>query len=156
MSELRADLEELLPVMQEQFTKGESFVIRPGGTSMLPTVRPGKDAVVLSALPQQLKKYDLPFYRRPDGSFVLHRIVEVGETYTCVGDGQFRLEPGVRREQMIALATAIIRGKREISVNSPLYRLYCKIWHHTRKVRHVIKWPKYYLRRSLSWLKSKL
>ena len=122
---------------------------------MLPTIRPNRDVVVVSKLPQQLKKYDLPLYRRKNGKFVLHRIVAVGETYTCVGDGQFELEPGVTQDQMVAIVTTIIRNGREISVDAPMYRLFCRVWHHTRKIRHVIKWPKYYLRRVLTWLKFK-
>ena len=155
MIENQSALEELMPLMQACFDAGDTFRFCPGGISMLPTIRPNRDVVVVSKLPQQLKKYDLPLYRRKNGKFVLHRIVAVGETYTCVGDGQFELEPGVTQDQMVAIVTTIIRNGREISVDAPMYRLFCRVWHHTRKIRHVIKWPKYYLRRVLTWLKFK-
>ena len=155
MSEKRTTLESLMPLMQACFEEGKTFRFSPGGISMLPTIRPNRDVVVVSQLPPQLKKYDLPLYRRSGGEFVLHRIVEAGDTYTCVGDGQFELERGVTQEQMVAIVTTIIRNGREISVNAPMYRLYCRFWVHTRKIRHVIKWPKYYLRRALTWLKFK-
>ena len=147
MCERQSCLEELLPHMQEKLASGESVRIIPGGNSMLPMLHPGRDTVILSPLPERLKKYDLPLYRRSDGKFVLHRIVEVGDTYTCVGDNQFQTEPGIRPEQMIALVTGFIRNGKERSVRDPGYRLYCRIWHYSRKLRHVIKWPKYYLRR---------
>lgn len=107
----------------------------------------------MSPLPETLKKYDIPFYQRPGGKPVLHRIVEVGQTYTCVGDNQFQTEPGVTREQMIGVVTGFIRNGRVHSVDEPAYRLYCRLWHHTRNIRHFFKWPKYYLRRALGWLK---
>ena len=155
MPEKETTLEQLLPLMQTQLEKGQPFRFKPGGISMMPTIRPQRDIVIVGPLPEQLKKYDLPLYRRDNGAFVLHRIVKTGETYTCVGDGQFQYEPGIRRDQMVAIVTAIIRDGKEISVRSPLYRLYCRIWHGTRKIRHVIKWPRYHARRILTWLNLK-
>lgn len=155
MTEKQTTLKELLPLMQEHLERGETFRFKPGGISMLPTIRPNRDVVVVKALPEKLKKYDLPLYRRSNGAFVLHRIVKVGETYTCVGDGQFKKEPGISRDQMIAIVTTIIRDGREISVRSPIYWLYCRFWHYSRRIRHVIKWPRYYVRRVLTWLKFK-
>lgn len=139
--------------IREKLEQGEQARIRPGGTSMLPTFRPDRDVIILSPLPQTLKKYDVIFYQRSDGKPVLHRIIAVGETYTFVGDNQFQTEPGVKREQMIGLVTGFIRNGRMHSVGEPVYWLFCRIWHHTRKLRHIIKWPKYYLRRLLQWLR---
>lgn len=146
---------EYLPRMRELLAQGRDVRIAPGGISMLPTLRPNKDIVILSPLPEKLKKYDVPFYRRDNGQCVLHRIIEVGETYTCIGDGQFHKETGITDEQMIALMSGFIRDGKQHSVSEPGYRLYCRLWHHTRTLRHVIKWPKYYIRRMLSWLKLK-
>ena len=116
---------------------------------MLPMLRQGVDTVVLSPVPEQLRKYDIPFYRRDNGQFVLHRIVAVGENYTCIGDNQFELEPGVRKEQVIAVVSAFSRGGREIPVTSLGYRCYCRFWHYSRPIRHL--W-----RRALGRLRRKL
>lgn len=141
--------QELLPLIREQIAHGGSVRIAPRGTSMLPMLRQGVDTVVLSPVPQRLKKYDIPFYRRDNGQFVLHRIVAVGETYTCIGDNQFQLEPGVREDQLIAVVTSFTRSGREISVTSLGYRCYCRFWHYSRPVRC-------FLRRGLGWLRRKL
>lgn len=148
-------LAQLLPYMQEQFAQGKSVQIRPGGISMLPMLHPGRDVVELSPLPEKLKKNDLPLYRRKDGSFVLHRIVKVGETYTCVGDNQQNKEPGICREQMVALTTAFVRNGHRYSVDHPGYRLYCLILPVFRVCRSFCRHPKYYVRRALSWMISK-
>ena len=131
-----ASMDELVPIFREQLAAGQSVRFSPKGVSMLPMLREGKDSVVLSPLPDKLKKYDLPLYQRPNGKYILHRIVKVGQTYTCVGDHQFQLEHGVEDRQMIGVVTAFYRGKRMISVDNPVYRLYCLIWHGTRPVRH--------------------
>ena len=78
MPETSVRLAQLLPLMQERLAAGESVQFTPQGTSMRPTIYGGRDQVILSPLPPKLKKYDLPLYRRDNGQFVLHRIVEVG------------------------------------------------------------------------------
>ena len=155
MRDIETTLEQLLPQMQECLACGGTFCFKPGGISMLPLIRPNRDVVEVAALPERLKKYDLPLYRRKNGKFVLHRIVKVGQTYTCVGDGQFQEECNIEHDQMLAIVTAIIRDGKRISVQNPVYRMYCRFWHYSRKIRHVIKWPRYYLRRVFTWLKFK-
>lgn len=139
MPDTSVRLAQLLPLMQERLAAGESVQFTPKGTSMRPMIEGGRDQVVLSPLPEVLRKYDLPLYRRENGQFVLHRIVGVGETYTCVGDNQFDLEEGLRQDQMIALATGFYRKGKFHSVDGLGYRIYCRAWHWTRPVRKFIR-----------------
>ena len=142
-------LEQLWPLMQEQLSAWETVLFAPRGTSMLPMLRQGIDNVVLSPVPEKLKKYDLPLYRRENGQFVLHRVVKVGETYTCVGDNQFALEQGLRQDQMLALVTAFYRGSKVYRVDSLSYKIYCRFWHYSRPIR--LFW-----RRGIGWLRRHL
>jgi hypothetical protein len=142
-------LDALMPLIRERLEAGQTVRFSPMGISMLPMLRQGKDSVVLSPVPEKLKKYDLPLYRRPDGQYVLHRIAEVGDTYTCIGDNQFRMEPGVEHGQILALVTAFYRGERKWEVTSPLYRLYCRFWHYSRPLRR-------FWRRGMGWLRRHL
>ena len=142
----QTSMDELVPLFREQLASGHSVRFSPKGVSMLPMLREGRDSVELSPLPEKLKKFDLPLYQRENGKYILHRIVGVGECYTCVGDNQFVLEHGLRREQMIGLVTAFYRGNRRISVRAPGYRIYCRIWHWSRPVRH-------FWRRGIGWLR---
>ena len=142
-------LAQLMPLILERLEAGQTVQFSPMGVSMLPMLRQGIDSVVLSPVPEKLKKYDLPLYQRDDGKFILHRIVQAGDTYTCMGDNQFQPEPGLRHDQMIALVTAFYRGERQIRCNSPLYQLYCRIWHYSRPVRR-------FWRRGIGWLRRHL
>lgn len=135
-----------MPLILEYLAAGKSIKFSPRGVSMLPMLRQGIDSVQLSPVPGKLKKYDLPLYRRDNGKYVLHRIVKTGESYTCIGDNQFELEPGLRHDQMIALVTAFYRGDRRVSVDSIGYRLYCRFWHYSRPARH-------FWRRGMGWLR---
>jgi len=149
---LQADF---LPRMQELLAQGKRVQIKPGGVSMLPTLRPNRDIVILSPLPDVLKKYDVVFYQRKDGQLVLHRIVAAGERYTFLGDNQVLKEPGVAREQMIGIMSGFIRDGKKHSVTSLWYRIYCRLWCGGKAVGQVLKSPKYYIRRALLCLKSK-
>jgi len=139
-------LEQLMPLIKEYLAAGRSVRFAPRGISMLPMLRQGIDNVELSPLPPTLKKYDLPLYQRDNGQYVLHRIVKAEDTYTCIGDNQFDYEPGLRQDQMIGLVTAFYRGEKRYSVKVWHYWLYCRLWHHSRSLRH-------FYRRGKSWLK---
>ena len=147
--EYYTELNNLMPLFRERLAAGQKIQFSPRGVSMLPMLRQGIDSVILSPVPEKLKKYDLPLYQRDDGKYILHRIVEVGETYTCIGDNQYACERGLRHDQMIAVVTAFTRGKREISVRYPLYRIYCILWHHSRSARYFLLRVKNKLRRML-------
>jgi len=135
LSEVNVRLEELLPIMTECLEAGHSYTFTPRGISMLPMLKGGRDTVTLSPIRGELRKYDLPLYRRPDGKFILHRIVKTGTTYTCVGDNQFIPEEGVERSWLIAVVTAFRRNGKEYRCDQLSYRIYCVLWHHTRRLR---------------------
>ena len=147
--EKRYRLDDLMPLIREELAEGKSVRFSPRGTSMLPMLRQESDSVVLSPLPQKLKKYDLPLYQRDNGQYVLHRIVRAGETITCMGDNQFEKETGLRHDQMIAVVTAFYRGNRKHSVNEPGYWFYCRFWHYSRPIRH-------FWLRGIGWIRRHL
>ena len=149
LNEYQIRLDELMPLIREQLAANKCVKFSPRGTSMLPMLRQGIDHVVLSPLPRKLKKYDLPLYQRKDGQFVLHRVIKVGETYSCIGDNQFIVEHGLEHTQMIGLVTAFYRDKKEIPVTAFRYRIYCRMWHYSRPVRH-------FYRRAIGWLRKRV
>ena len=112
------------------------------GSSMYPFILGGRDKVTLAPVPDKLKKNDLPLYRRNDGAFVLHRIVKVEKdgTYTCCGDHQWMREHGLRREQMVAIATAYVRKGRALTNKNLLYRIYRTVWTWVLPLRPHLFW----------------
>ena len=135
-------LDDVMPQIRQLLEMGQSVRLYPKGVSMLPMLRQGIDSVLLSPVNGKLKKYDLPFYQRRDGHYVLHRIVKVGETYTCIGDNQFHYEKGIRQEQLIAVVTGFYRDEKYWPVTGFRYKCYCRFWHWTRFPRHVYRWLK--------------
>ncbi len=131
-------LDDMMPMILEQLQNGDRVIFTPRGISMLPTIRGGVDQVVLVSVPPRLRKFDMPLYRRDDGHYVLHRIVSIdrktGE-YTMMGDNQSYPECHVRRDQMLAVVTAVIKNGQETSVGHPLVRLRFRLRHTIRSVR---------------------
>ena len=145
MHNISVNLEQIYPLIQEQLAAGESVQFTPRGVSMRPMIYGDRDQVILSPAPAKLRKYDIPLYRRNGGQFVLHRIVKVGENYTCIGDNQYVYEPGVRHDQVIGVTTGFIRNGKQHSVHSVSYWLYCRFWHYSRPVRKFCRRVKGYI-----------
>ena len=136
---VHSHLDEMMPLIRECLAAGQSVKFSPRGVSMLPMIRQGRDSVSLSSPPDKLRKYDIPLYQRKDGHYVLHRVVRVGKTYTCIGDNQFVFEKGIEHDQVIAVCTAITRDGKTTSIYSPGWRLYAAIWHYSRFPRRVVR-----------------
>ena len=142
-------VEDLMPLIREALSAGQSVRFFPRGTSMLPMLRQDVDSVVLSPVPDRLKKYDLAFYQRDNGKYILHRVIGAGETYTCMGDNQTIPEYGLRQEQMIAVVSGFYRRQRFVSVDAFGYRLYRSLWVGILPVRKLLSRVKNKLRRIL-------
>lgn len=116
-------------LIREVLESGGEFRIYPRGTSMLPLLRQGKDSVALRKLTRPAKKYDILFYQRLDGSYILHRVKEVTSAgMTMWGDNQHVLEPGVQEAQVIGYAARIFREDREVDTGSFDYCVYLWLW----------------------------
>ena len=90
-------------------------------------------------------------YRRKDGSFVLHRVIDFQRdgSYVLCGDNQFYRERGIKDSDVIAVVTAFYRKGKPYTTNSFLYRAYINFWYYTRPFRRVYKFGK---RKTFSFL----
>lgn len=124
----KVSLEQIAPLIKETLeTSGEvSFV--SSGTSMLPTIRDRMDVVTIVKPKGRLKKGDVPFYRRDNGQYVLHRIVYVnGGSYVTRGDNQRHNEYNVRQDQIIGVLQSFDRNGKTHKVTDADYRLYVRL-----------------------------
>ena len=68
-------IDDVIDIMIEKLNSGGTVTFTPKGKSMLPMLRDGEDVVVLSKPNGKLHLFDIPLYRRSNGAYVLHRIV---------------------------------------------------------------------------------
>ncbi len=126
---MKVSLEELYPIMREVLDSGGEFSFITRGVSMMPMLRNGVDTIVLVKAPEKLKRFDIPLYRREDGSFVLHRIVgQNKDGYILIGDNQIVYEHGVKHGQVEAVAVAFIKDGVRYELGTFKDKLYiCKM-----------------------------
>ena len=135
----------LLPLIEEVLAHGGEFELHPRGQSMLPTIKEGRDRVMLSPAAPPYARGDLLLYRRKNGVFVLHRVVKVEKdgTLTMRGDNQFALERGIKESQVIASVKRYFRAGREVrtdSLRGRLYRLRRTLGYPFRRLVHALSW----------------
>ena len=128
----------LSPVIQEIVQAGGTAEITVTGNSMYPMLIDHVSQVRLCE-PVNICVGDIPLYRRDNGMFVLHRIVCCeGDVYTCCGDNQWRIEAGIRRDQVLAVVTAFKRKKKWHSCQAGWYTLYARLWIAIRPLRRLL------------------
>lgn len=134
-------IDDIIDIISEKLSAGGTVTFTPKGRSMLPLLRDGEDVVVLSKPPGKLHLFDIPLYKRKNGSYVLHRVVNFDKdgSYVLCGDNQFALEHGVRDEDIIGVVTAFYRKGKAYSVSSLSYRFYINLWFYTRYIRHAYR-----------------
>ncbi len=123
-----ASVAQLAPIIEETVNSGGKARLTVSGYSMYPLLRNRIDGVLLEAV-RTPKKGDIIFYRRPDGNYVLHRIIGMKDgAYVLCGDNQTEPEPGVLPEAVIAKVSAVYRNGKEIPLTRLWYRIYKALW----------------------------
>jgi hypothetical protein len=105
---------------------------------MLPFLCDGRDTVTLTSPKGKLKKYDIAFYQRKSGQYVLHRVVRVAKTYTFMGDNQFVCEKGIEQEQIIAVCSSVLRKGKRITSGSFARKAHALLLHYSRFLRRIV------------------
>ena len=142
-----SDYEELI---REVLSSDGEFRLYPHGTSMLPLLRQGIDSVALRKLDRPPRKFDILFYKRQDGSYILHRVKEVTKDGLVLwGDNHTMLEYGITEKNIIGYAARIFRGETELNCQSLRYRAYLRIWQF-KAIRSLVLPVAYYLRKEKS------
>lgn len=139
MRERKINLGELMPIIEEKLAAGGEVLFSPNGTSMLPTLKAGRDTLVLVSPPIRLRKYDVALFRRKNGQYVLHRVIAVGDTYTFIGDNQLEPEREIGDEDIIALCIAYERGGKRVRLDSFSKRAFARFWHFSRPLRRIYR-----------------
>lgn len=99
------------------------------GDSMMPLLRQRRDIIHISKVEGRLKKYDVPLYKRDNGQYVLHRILNVRENdYVICGDNRTGMEEGITDRNIIGVMTGVSRDGKFLSVNDKKYKLYVMLW----------------------------
>ena len=124
--------------IEKQLREGGVYVSTTVGVSMKPMLRNRRDRVIIRPVTQHpLRRLDVPLYRAPNGSYILHRIIAVKDGYYIIrGDNTF-VKERVSTDAVIGVMTEFYRGKRHVSAEKRSYRLYAAVWHAIYPVRYL-------------------
>ena len=121
---------------EEELEKSGKLVYTTVGVSMRPLIRQDRDISIIEKPKARLKKYDVALYKRPNGQYVLHRVVKVcDDGYVILGDNCLRKEYGIKEEQIIGILTSLVRKGKEVDFNSFGYKFYSRFWYAVYPVR---------------------
>ncbi len=110
------------------------------GISMLPMLRPEKDAfTIVKKTEERCNENDVVLYKI-NGRYILHRIVKVfDDHYTILGDNCIRYEENIKDDDILGILTSFQRNGRLISVDDPRYRIYVFILRFLEKPRIIVR-----------------
>ena len=128
------------------------------GVSMMPLLRQNRDLMVIEKCDvNKLKDLDAVLFKRKNGAYVLHRIINRRSdgNYFIVGDNCVSGEV-VAPSQILGKLTGVIRDGKQVNFNGFLYKLYLQLWIKPYKLRFnlipIISLP----RRAAGWLKRRI
>lgn len=128
----------LSSALEEQVRSGRPVVSFTVGDSMEPLLHNRSTRVVICRADRPLHPGELPLYRRPNGQFIMHRIIRADAAhYYTRGDNRCSLET-VPRDWVLGVVTEIYRGKQHFSVQNPAYRVYVAVWNALYPLRWVV------------------
>lgn len=104
------------------------YVFTVKGNSMLPSIRPGRDLVLIEAHKERYKHNDIVLFKRNNGQYVLHRVIKVlKDEYIIVGDNSYDYEY-VSDNQILGILTSIKRNNKTVIVKNLYYRVFVFLW----------------------------
>ncbi len=130
---------EYMDIMREQVEAGKTGSFPVSGNSMSPFLIHGRDTVYFSKPTRALKRGDIVFFRRDDGSYVMHRIYKRDtDGFYIIGDNQTEMEGPVRDDRIFAIVTRAKRKGKLITPASPLWFIFAHIWINMIPFRHAV------------------
>ena len=115
---------ELFSIVRDTLLEGKTVRVSVKGESMLPFFRSGSTITLRPIEEGDIQKYNVVM-ADAGNSFVVHRIIEVGEEFvTLLGDGNYLGTECVNRDKIYGVVDC-----------STLHLLFAKIWLWLRPVR---------------------
>ena len=122
--------------IEDQLAEQGFHVSTTVGMSMYPMLRDRRDRIVVVPVGEtNLKKFDLPLYKRPDGKYVLHRIIGVREDHYIIRGDNTYVKERVPKNWILGYVSEFYRKDRHVLSSSRMYRLYAALWNFIYPIR---------------------
>ena len=130
MKERIVDIYEYMAVLRDLTEQGKEVSLLITGNSMVPFLHHQRDYIFFKKPDRALRKGDMVFYQRLGGQYVMHRICRVNPdgSFDLVGDGQWDIEHGIRREQIFGLITKVKRKGKLLTDGNFCWEFFRTVW----------------------------
>lgn len=133
------DTGEYVSMLKQLAEEGKEVSMVISGGSMSPFLAHGRDSICFRKPDRELRRGDMVFYQRANGQYVMHRIKKIkADGYYIVGDAQQVIEGPVRREQIFALVTKVMRKGKWIGPGDFWWEFFAHVWIHMIPVRRIV------------------
>lgn len=110
------------------------------GHSMQPLIRREKDFVTIQPLKREPLKGDIVLFKNVDGRYIVHRVKKIsGDMLQTMGDNCTNPDKEIEKNEIFGLVTYVHRGKRNLHVDSFVWRLFGQIWLGILPLRKLVK-----------------
>ena len=97
---------------EDELAKTGKLVYTTVGVSMRPLIKQDRDISIIEKPKGRLKKFDVALYKRPNGQYVLHRVVKVlDDGYVILGDNCATKEYNIKDSQILGVLTSLVRQR---------------------------------------------
>lgn len=135
----RGSAADIGPQTEAMLAAGQQVILQVSGDSMRPTLKPRRDAAVLMPLTTwPPRRGDILFYRseRSASGYALHRVLRTTDAGPIMnGDAQTWSEGPIARDNVLAVAVALLRKGQPFDIEKPGYRVYVALWRLTKPIR---------------------
>ena len=143
--------------IEEQLQKEGFYISTTVGTSMWPMLRNRRDRVLIRPTDgRELARFDLALYLRPDGKYVLHRVIDVKDDHYVIRGDNTYVKEFIPKEWILGVMTEFWRADRHRDADRPGYRLYVRLWNAIYPIRLPIRKLWFWSYRVLRRLKARL
>lgn len=121
--------------IKDQLAAGNPVATQTSGVSMEPLLYDHDTCVIIVRPDHELVPGELPIYLRPDGIYVIHRVIKTDEKYYYTrGDNCINHEK-IPKEWVLGVVIEIIRKGKHIRVTDRNYQAYVMIWNRIYPLR---------------------
>ena len=128
---------DFLDIMAERFENGCDVLLTVTGNSMSPFICEKRDAVILEKFSGSISKGDIFFYKRKDGTCVLHRVAKVqDDNVWFIGDAQNYIEGPLNSDCILAECNNVVRKGKKLSKKTFIWKFFKYVWINLIPVRY--------------------
>ena len=116
------DMGDYIDSVIDSIAENGCFELSGQGTSMYPFIKEESDTVILERVKKsRIRVGEIYLYKRPTGGYAIHRVYAVQKsTVSMLGDSQYFIEKGVKKSDLLALASGVKRLDKTVDCTSLL------------------------------------